>query len=88
MIKWLEVTQLVLLQRQTSDPDTRSQSLCAHLQLQQEMEISMVLSISFVRDLGRFQAQAGLLGNPGDKVPARVGKETILPTVGSLECCG
>jgi len=52
------------------------------------MEISMVLSISFVRDLGRFQAQAGLLGNPGDKVPARVGKETILPTVGSLECCG
>ena len=52
------------------------------------MEISIALSISFVRDLGRFQAQAGLLRNPGDKVQPRViAKEAILPTCGCLECC-
>ena len=87
-MKWLGVTQLLLLQRQTSDPDTTSQSLFAHLSVAARMEISMVLSISFVRDLRRFQTQVGLLGDPRDKVQTRAGKVTILPTFGSLECCG
>lgn len=66
MVKWLEVSYFYCKDRPlTQTPGARA---CVPIyQLQQEMEISMVLSTSFVRDLGRFQAQAGLLGNPGDK---------------------